>query len=283
MGSIGILTESIHGLPPELIKKYDIQVVPMGVVFNNKGYRDTVDITAADCYKLLKEIKSPGSTSTPSPGDFVNVFESLARKTDSIIYIGVSKALSATHDIARQAREMFQSDHPGIKIELIDSKNCIGAIGFLVLEAARAAESGKSLTETVEIVQSMIPRVKYLAVLDTLEGLVRIGRMPKSAVSDATANVRPIIGMTDNSGTVQNLTAMPRQMALEKLVELAGKYLAPDKPVHAMVHYSEYRQEAEELKKLVTSRYNCVEFYMSEYTPAALCSTGLMTGLSVYS
>lgn len=282
MAGIGIVTDSIHGLPPELIRQYGIRVAAMGVVIDNKGYRDMVDITPAGFYKMLKEMKSPGSTSTPAPGDFLNIYESLARETDSIIYIGVSRALSATFDVASQAREMFLNDHAGVKIELIDSKNCLGALGFLLLAAARASEAGKSLPETVDIIRGMVPRVKYLAALDTLEGLVRIGRLPKSAVNDATKNLRSIIGMTDGSGTVQNITAVPRQQVPEKLLEQADKLLEPGKPLHAMVHYTQFLEEAEELKKMVNARYDCVEFHMSEYSPAALCSTGLMTGISFY-
>jgi DegV family protein with EDD domain len=280
--SVGIITDSIHGLSPELIERYDIRVAPMGVAINNKGYHDLEDITAGDFYKLLKEMKMPGTTSAPAPGVFLDIYESLAPKTEGVVYIGVSRILSATYSVAEQTRQMFQEGHPEAKIELIDSKNCLGALGYLVLEAARAAESRKSLKDVVGLVQAMIPRVKYFSLLQTLEHLVRIGRMPQSALTAQTSGIRPIIGMTDESGSVQNITAVPQQQALPQLVELAGKYMDSGKPVHAMVHYSENREEAEELKKLFTLKYNCVEFYMTEYSPAALCGTGLMTGLSFY-
>jgi DegV family protein with EDD domain len=282
LGKPGIITDSINGLSPDLIKRHDIRVAPMGVSVNSQGYHDMVDILPADIYKLLKEMRTPGTTSTPSPGEFLNLYESLAKNTDSILYIGVSKALSAVHTVASQARRIFQADHPGVMIELVDSKNCVGALGYLVLEAARASESGKSLPEVVELVQGMVPRVKYISVLQTLEHLVRIGRMPQSALNAQTSNLRPIIGMTDTSGSIQNITAVPKQLALQKLVELAGTHIDANRPVHAMVHYSENKAEAEELKALFTAAYNCVEFYMTEYSPAALCSTGLMTGLSFY-
>lgn len=282
MGKPGIITDSIHGLSPDLIKQHDIRVAPMGVNVNNKGYRDMVDIMPADIYKLLKEMKTPGTTSAPSPGDFLNLYEALAQGTDSILYIGVSKALSAIHDVADQARRIFQEDHPGVIIELVDSKNCLGALGYMALEAARASESGKSLKEVVELVQGMEPKVKYVAILQTLEHLVRIGRMPRNALSAQTSSLRPIIGMTDESGSVQNITAAPRQQALQKLMQLAGKHIDSTRPVHAIIHYSEDKAEAEELKTLFTKTYNCVEFYMTEYSPAALCGTGLMTGLSFY-
>lgn len=159
MSKVGIITDSIHGLPMELVKKFDIRIAPMGVIINNKAYRDTIDITSAQFYPLFKEARTPSSTNAATPGDFLGIYASLVQTTDSMIYIGVSKALTATYNIAHQTREMFLESHPHVKIELIDSKNCMGALGFLVLGAARAAEAGKSLTEISLLVQNLIPRL----------------------------------------------------------------------------------------------------------------------------
>ncbi len=283
MSKVGIITDSIHGLLPELIKKHDIRIAPMGVNIGSKGYRDTIDITSAQFYPLFKEAKAPCSTNAATPGDFLEIYTSLAQSTDSMVYIGVSRALTATYRIAQQTREMFMADHPGTRIELIDSKNCMGALGFLVLEAARASDAGKDLPEIMSLVQDMMPRVKYLSILDTLRYLLKIGRIPQSAASEEKLRFRPMIGMTDNIGTMQNFPSVEVEHALDKLLDMAGKYIEPGKPVHVMVHHSEYLQEAEELSKMVKSRFNPVEFYMTEYSPAALSSTGLMTGLSFYS
>ena len=283
MSRVGIITDSIHGLSPELIEKHDIRFAPMGVIVNNKAYRDTLEITAAQFYPLFKEARTPSSTNAATPGDFLDIYNSLSQSTDSMVYIGVSKALTATFKIAEQTRAMFLAEHPQVKIELIDSQNCEGALGFLVLESARAAEAGKSLNDIRDLIRDMIPRVKYLSVLDTLRYLIRIGRIPKSAASEEKLRFRPIIGMTDNSGLMQNFPPAEVEKALENLIDLAEKYIKPGKPVHAIVHHSEYLEEAQELMKLVEARFKPVELYITEYSPAALSSTGLMTGLAFYS
>jgi len=253
------------------------------VIVNNKAYRDTLEITAAQFYPLFKEARTPSSTNAATPGDFLDIYNSLSQSTDSMVYIGVSKALTATFKIAEQTRAMFLAEHPQVKIELIDSQNCEGALGFLVLESARAAEAGKSLNDIRDLIRDMIPRVKYLSVLDTLRYLIRIGRIPKSAASEEKLRFRPIIGMTDNSGLMQNFPPAEVEKALENLIDLAEKYIKPGKPVHAIVHHSEYLEEAQELMKLVEARFKPVELYITEYSPAALSSTGLMTGLAFYS
>lgn len=284
MSKVGIITDSIHGLPPEIIQKYDIRIAPMGVIINNKAYRDTVDITASQFYPLFKETKLPSSTNAVTPGEFLSIYSSLAKGTDSMLYIGVSKVLTATYNVALQTKNIFQEDHPNVKIELIDSKNCMGGLGFVVLEAARAAEAGKSLNEVIAVVNNMIPRVKYLSVLDTLRYLIRIGRMPKSAATEEKLRFRPVIARTDpgNDGNMEKLPPVEVDQALEKLLEMAGKYIDATKPVHAIIHYSEYREEADQFKQMFVAKYHPVELYLTEYSPAALSSTGLMTGISFY-
>jgi DegV family protein with EDD domain len=283
MSKVGIITDSIHGLPDEIIKRYGIQIAPMGVIINNKAYRDTFDITSTRFYSLFKEARTPSSTNAATPGDFLSIYSSLLKTTDNMVYIGVSKALTATFKVAEQTRELFLADHPEAKIELIDSKNCMGALGFLVLEAAKAAEAGKSLPEIVKMVQDMMPKVKYLSILDTLRYLIKIGRIPKTAASDEKLRFRPVIGMTNNSGVMENFPPVETDRAVEKLVELAGKYIDSHKPVKVIIHHSEYLEEAEQLKQMVISRFKPVELYVSDYSPAALSSTGLMTGISFYS
>ncbi len=241
-----------------------------------------VDIQPADIYRLFPVMKTPGTTNAASPGDFVKIYNNLARNTNEILYIGVSRTLSATYNIALQTRALFLADHPQMRIELLDSKNCMGALGFLVLEAARASSSGKNLDEVLVAVQALRPRTRYLSVLNTLECLVKIGRMPATVLNPGTQNLRPVIGMLDGSGSLQNLSPVSHLQAMEKLLETAGQHILPDKPVNVIFHYSENRQEAEELKRLFTTKYRCSEICMSEYSPAALCGTGLMTGLAFY-
>jgi DegV family protein with EDD domain len=283
MSKVAIITDSIHGLPPELIQKHNIKIAPMGVVVNNRGYRDMVDIFPAQFYPLFKQTTLPSSTNAASPGDFLEHYAALSRTTDSIIYIGVSKALTATYKSSEQAREIFLADHPRMKIDLIDSKNCEGALGFLVLEAARAAEAGRGLPEITDLVRSMLPRVKYLSIIDTFRYMLKIGRIPKSAASEEKLKFRPMIGMTNNSGVMEYFPSVEVGKELERLTDIAAKLIQPGKPVHVIIHHSEYMEEAEQLKEVVVSRFQPVELYVAEYSPAALSSTGLMTGLAFYS
>ena len=181
MSRVGIVTDSTNCLPEELIKEYDIRVVSVGFSFDGKAYRDK-DITNDEFWRLFHEAKGMPTTSAASMGDFASVFTELGKSSDNIVCVVVSKALSATHEAATQARDMVKAEQPGLNIEIIDSKTSAGALGFIVLEASRAARAGKSLAEVVQIAQDMIPRVKFFVALDTLKYLIKGGRAPKTAV-----------------------------------------------------------------------------------------------------
>ena len=284
MSKVGIVTDSTNCLPPELIKEYDIRVAPLGLVIDGKDYRDQVDITPAEFYRIYRGLKEMPTTSTASPGDFANIFTELGKATDSIVCILVSKALSATYGSAEQARKTVQSEHPGLNIEIIDSKTATGSLGFIVLEMARAAQAGKSLAEVVAVAQDMIPRVKFLATLDTLKYLIKGGRAPKVAMLVNLLQVKPIIGLVSNTGMVDPLGRVrTKRKALLKMVDMVKDYIDTNKPLHLIVQYSESIEDGEELREMVTSRYNCTEVYMTELTPVMSCHTGPMMGLAFYS
>jgi len=284
MSKVGIVTDSTNCLPVKLIKEYDIRVAPLGLVIDGKDYRDQVDITPAEFYRIYRGLKEMPTTSTASPGDFANIFTELGKATDSIVCILVSKALSATYGSAEQARKTVQSEHPGLNIEIIDSKTATGSLGFIVLEMARAAQAGKSLAEVVAVAQDMIPRVKFLATLDTLKYLIKGGRAPKVAMLVNLLQVKPIIGLVSNTGMVAPLGRVrTKRKALLKMVDMVKDYIDTNKPVHLIVQYSESIEDGEELKSMVTSRYNCTEVYMTELTPVMSCHTGPMMGLAFYS
>jgi len=284
MSKVGIVTDSTNCLPPELIKEYDIRVVPVAFSINGRVYQDQIDITPDEFWRLFKEAEEMPTTSAVSPGAFLSTFAELAKSTDSIVCIPLSKVLSAINEIAVQAREMVKSEHPNLNIEIIDSTTATGAMGFIVLEAARAAQAGKSLAEVVQVAQEMIPRVKFCLAMDTLRYLIKLGRAPKTAYFGELLQVKPIVGMVSGTGFVEMLgKTRGKRKAMTKLVDMVKDYIDTNKPVHMMVHYTDNIEGGEKLRDMVTSRYNCAELYLTPYTPVMGCASGPVVALSFYS
>jgi len=284
MSRVGIVTDSTNCLPSELLKEYGIRIVPVGMVIDGKPYRDLIDITLDEFKGMLDSLEKEPTTTAANPGDFLNTFTELAESTDSIVCILVSKALTATQESAYQAKRLIRVERPELNIEIIDSKTSAGALGFIVLEAARAAQQNNSLREVVAIAQDMVLRVVYLAALDTLKYLMRIGRAPRVTSIGEMLNVKPIIGFTDDTGLIDVVAKVRgKRKSLTTLVELVDKYVDTDKPIHVMIHYTDGFEQAEELKDLLVSRYNCVEMHLTELTPVMISAAGPLIGLSVYS
>lgn len=284
MSKVAIVTDSTHYLPPELIKEYDIRVAHYHVIIDGKDYRDQIDITPEEFYRIFPTLKTMPATSAVAPGTYAEIFRELAKSTDSILCVVISKALSAAYKSAEEAREIVREEYPGVAIELLDTKTAVGAHGFVSLEAARAAREGKSLAEVIKVAEALVPRVKYVAAFDTLKYLIKGGRAPKTAIIGEFLQVKPIIGLVKDDGLVASLgKERGKHKALQKLADLVKDYADTGKPLHFIAHHANHIEDAEELREMVKARYDCVEDYISELTPVMTTHTGPSVGLSFYS
>ncbi len=283
MSKVAIITDSTNCLPKELLREYDIRVVNYHLIMDGKDYVDQVDITPEDFWRMFKDLKTIPTTGVPGPGEYAEVMKDLAKSTDSIVCISISAALSAAYKSALDAKIQVLEELPHLKIECIDCNNCVGAMSFVVLEAARAAQAGKSLDEVVKAANEVIPRVRYTAVFETLKYLIKGGRAPKTAFIGELMNIKPMIGVVDETGLITSLgKEKGKKKAMQKLVDLVRDYADVNKPLHVAVNYTNNIEDAEEMKRMVTSQYNCVEVLMSDLTPVMATHTGPAIGLSYY-
>ncbi|MFC1908155.1 DegV family protein [Chloroflexota bacterium] len=100
MSKVGIVTDSINCLPTELIKEYDIRVVPYILVLDGKECHDQIDITPAEFWRKFSNLEKLPTTGANSPGEYANRFSELSKSTDSIVCISVSKEISAGYPSA---------------------------------------------------------------------------------------------------------------------------------------------------------------------------------------
>ncbi|MFQ6058978.1 MAG: DegV family protein [Anaerolineae bacterium] len=279
MGKIAIVTDSAACLPTELVQEYGIHIVPFGLIFGEQVFRDGVDITPNQFYHLLAEASDLPTTSQPSVGDFLRVYESLSREVEAIVSIHIPKELSGTLSTAREAARLV----PQVPIRIVDSRTAVTAQGFVVLEAARMAAAGGDLDRVVARAEEMIPRVHLFAVLETLEYLHRGGRVPAvAALLGSALQIRPIFSLRD--GRVDVLARVrTKTRAVERMLTMMAEK-AEDRPVHAAVFHADVPEEAEALRDRVASRFNCMELYVTEFTPVMGAHTGPgVLGLALWS
>ena len=262
MGKVTVVTDSSATVPASLAQELGIHIVPILLNLNGQTYRDGIDITPGEVYRLLRAGKSLPTTAAPSAGDFLRVYAAATDKASGIVSIHLPPELSATFSVASTSRELV--DGPPIRI--VNSQSVAMGQGFVVLEAARAAAAGADLDAVVTRAEQVGRKVHVYAALDTLKYLRRGGRIGGAAALAGTMlRIKPTVYV---AGGIVNPFARPRTMsrAIRLMLE-EMKRRAEGLPLHASVFHADAPVEAEGLRQMVESDFDCVELHVTEFTP----------------
>jgi len=282
MDKIAIVADSIACLTREMVEQYEIRIVPSNIHFEDKVYRDWVDISPSEAYRLLEKNPDHFSTSAPSPADYLDIYRELSKRAESILCITLSAELSVLHDAARVAKEQAKEELPQTTIELLDSQTAAAAEGFVVLAAARAVAEGKSLAEAIKAAEEVRGKVCIPMVLEPIRHVYRSGRVPKVAAQIGSAlSVKPIVTISD--GAVRFVTiARTKERGVNRLLQMMREKVG-ENPVHVAVVHADALEEAQRLKQRVASEFNCIELWLSEFSPLMGYATGPgLVGLAFY-
>jgi DegV family protein with EDD domain len=222
MSPTRVVTDSTSYLPPDLIERHGIRVVPLYVVFGGDRTVPEVDITDYPAFfEELRSAEKLPTTSQPSVGDFTSVFEPLLAAGDDVVSVHISGGLSGTPEAARQAKEALMRDgNGGERIQVVDSTTAAGGLGFMVLAAAKAASDGASAKEVAEHVAQARADLRLWFAIDTLEFLKRGGRIgAASAWIGSTLKVKPILTVENEMTPVERVRTSKRMF--ERLVDYA--------------------------------------------------------------
>lgn len=195
MNQIRIVTDSGCDLEQELVDEYDISVVPLKVRFGTEEFTDRVDITNEEFYQRMASSSQLPSTAAPSQGMFEEAFRQLQQEgATDIICVNMSYLLSATGQAAVAAAEAVRQEAGAANIHTYDTTNVSCGLGTIALEAARAANRGKSVEEVKALVADLIEGTRLFGVLDTLDNLHKGGRIGKArALMGSALSIKPIV------------------------------------------------------------------------------------------
>ncbi|HJW88673.1 MAG TPA: DegV family protein [Dehalococcoidia bacterium] len=265
------------------MERYGIEVVPVNLVHEGRVYRDGLDLTPEEFYRLLREAKKLPTTSPASPGDYLEVFRRVGEKVRSILCISVSARLSGMFDSARAAVELAREVLPRTAIRVLDSGTAAMAQGFVVLAAARAARAEKDLQEVTETAARIMPLVELVAVLDTLHYLARGGRVPKVAAwATSLLQIKPIL--TLSRGEVGLLERVhTRKKALSRLVQIMRERVGGKRTLHVSVFHANALGAALALREEIIRDFQPQELYLTQFTSVMGVHTGPgVVGLAYY-
>ena len=264
MNKIAIVSDSSAYIPKELVKQYDLTIIPLTVNWLGKTYRDGVDIEANDFYKQMAESKEMATTSQVTTGAFLEVFKKLLDEGNDVLYLGISKGLSATVDSALAAKK-----------ELGDPENLIVwntnlvsmALTLMVLEVARAAEKGASLQECFELAQDAYPRIGVYFTVNSLEYLHRGGRINSAKrLLGSVLDLKPIMMIRD--GKIELVESVRSQKkALSRMVDLIEKDIDGRSPVRIGPFHALAYDEMLAMEAIAVEKLHPIEIIRSEVSP----------------
>jgi len=268
MPQVRIITDSVAGIPGDLVEKYGIKVIPAAMIrYNGTSYVEGVTLSISEAYQLIKKDPDGFGTSALSPGYILDEYRGVAAETQSILHIALSSALSAGYQAATLAAEMLTKESPQVEMRVMDSKTVAGAQGLIVLQAARAAAQGKGLDEVAQVAEQARQETTGIMMLDTLRYVYRSGRMSKlSSRMASMLSIRPINRMTDK-GTLEFVDRVrSRESGYKRVIEII-KEEAPLQPLQFMVMHAAAPEMASRFCYLLQQNFDCGGVLISEYSP----------------
>ena len=193
--TVRVITDSTADLPPEVAAELGIEVVPLNVHFGTDTFRDGIDLSADEFYERLVASPRPPTTSQPSVGAFLEVYQKTLEEADGIVSVHISAKVSGTWNSSVQAREQLSDPS---QVEVVDTGQASMGLGWVAVAAARAAQAGASLEEVAGVARSAAEQVRVLFLVDTLEYLQKGGRIGKAqAMFGSVLSIKPLLTIQD--------------------------------------------------------------------------------------
>jgi len=283
MPTVAVVTDSTASLPEALIESLQIRTVAYYLHRGHEVLRDLITIQRDEFLRWLPTARAAPKTAAPGPGDYLAAYEELAAKgARDIISIHMGAKLSAAFESATAARRLLMERLPGVRVEVIDSRNAALCQGWMVVEAARRALAGANLETITAAVRKMVPISHMIQTADTLRYLALGGRIGKAqALLGSLLHIKPLIGIEDGEIVPLGKTHS-RHQAYAAMADIAAGIIGKGKARVGYLHAGAL-QEAQKVRELVEAKVQVVESIIGELTPVLAVHTGPgMAGLCYY-
>jgi len=268
--AVKIVGATSTSISPEAVQQLDLTIVPLRVNFGTETLRDSVDISPEAFLDRLVASKQFPTTSQPPAGDFLAVFQKMRAAGDDVLCVLLSNKLSGTVMSANAAKEQLQDEH----IHVFDTLNVSAGESILVIEAARLAQTGKSVPEIVQRLEFMRDKVHLYFVVNTLEYLAKGGRVSNAQAFIGTVlRMKPILKVENGlvEGAERIRTTSKAHTRLRHIVEegIRGK-----SNVQVAVMYTTIKDKAQKLADEIRADYHLAEVPVYTISPAVSAHTG---------
>lgn len=254
--AIRIVTDSGADLPQEVLERYGIIVVPLGMELNGQVYQDG-EISGRDFFELMDNSPELPKTCSPAPMAFANAFKQVG-PNDQIICLSLSSKLSSTLQSAKLGAELAERN-----VWFVDSRAATLGMGILTVYAAEMARLGKGINEIHGEIQRRVENLRILIFLDTAKNIVKSGRLGKWAGSIVNMlNLKLLL--TNDDGEIAFLTKIRgKKLVFQKLVEMLEEYGSRLEGTIVGISHADNLPDAEALKQIIMERFKPKEVILS--------------------
>lgn len=250
-----IVADSSCDLYKELEDKLNVSLVPFKIDVDEMQFVDDKNLNVNELIHAMKNSPNPVRTSCPSPGDFVEEYRKAG--VDNIFVVTISSPLSGTYNSALLAKEMFKEEEPNKFIHVFDSKSASIGETLVAMKIHELIEKKLSNLEIIEKVEKYIKEKRTYFILESLDNLIKNGRISKTKGLIANVlNLKPVMG-SDEDGNIKLVeNARGTKKAFRRLVEIIGETGERFEERILAISHANALERAEELKKEIQSRYN---------------------------
>ncbi|HWH92539.1 MAG TPA: DegV family protein [Baekduia sp.] len=218
MSQVAVVTDTTHYAPRALLQAHDVREVSLYVNLGDRHERESAMADFDAFYQRLRQLDQLPTTSQPSIGDFLEVYEPLAAEGRDIVSVHIAGGISGTPETARQAATEIAATYPDRRVAVIDSRTACGGIGLCALAGAAAASTGADVDAVVARVEAAADAMKIWFAVDTLEFLKRGGRIGTAqAWLGGALKIKPILTIDREITPVERVRTAGR--AFERMVD----------------------------------------------------------------
>ncbi len=271
MGRVAVATDSNSGITQKEAEKLGIRVLPMPFFINGELYLEDITLTQEEFCKRLSE-DADISTSQPSPGDVIDLWDEILKEYDEIVYIPMSSGLSSSCETAIG----LSQDYDG-KVHVIDNQRISITQRQSVLDALEMAKKGMSAQEIDDVLMREKLEASIYITVDTLKYLKKGGRVtPAAAAIGTVLNLKPVLQIQgeklDSFAKVRGWKAAKKAMLDAAAKDLAGRFSGKEMYIHAAYTCSE--EEAMEWKGEIEAKFPGYDIHMDKLSLSVSCHIG---------
>ena len=257
---IKIVTDTTCDMPAAWFRQYNITTIPMNIQFGLETFREGVTITRDTFYQRIDNEGALPTTSQPSVGEFIELYESLAADGSEILSIHLTSKLSGTWQAAYMAAKQLQGK---VKVSVVDSLTGSPGLGFMIREAAQRIDAGWPVEKIVPHLEARRAQIKVYIMLKDLRYARmsgRVGRLRETIAS--LLDIKPIVGVED--GNLIPIDRIRTQKSGFKRMLMMAQADIGDTPVYVGMVHALALTEAEQLLEQVKSHLNCRDTFLTD-------------------